>query len=55
MDKSKFLRIRCPRCSKIHITFGKATTKINCKKCNKRLVKTSGGKTKIQAKVEEVL
>ncbi len=55
MDKSKFLKVKCPRCSKMKITFGKASMRIKCDNCGKQLTRTTGGKTKIQAQVAEVL
>jgi len=55
MVESKFLRIVCPRCGKSKIIFGKSSTKIKCKQCNKLLMKTKGGKAKIKASVKEVL
>lgn len=55
MLESKFLLIKCPRCRKPQITFGKATLNVKCLKCNKLLVKTTGGKTKIKAEIKEVL
>lgn len=55
MTTSKFLKISCPRCKSRQIVFGKSTTDVKCPKCNKLLVKTTGGKTKIMAKVEEVI
>ncbi|OIO42651.1 30S ribosomal protein S27e [Candidatus Pacearchaeota archaeon CG1_02_39_14] len=55
MPESKFLKIKCPRCSTQHITFGKATTRIKCRSCNKLLVKLTGGKVKIKAPIKEVI
>lgn len=55
MPETKFLRIRCPRCGKQHLTFGKASTPVKCKSCNKLLVKLTGGKVRIKAAIEEVL
>jgi len=51
MPNTKFLKIACPRCKNKQIIFGKSSLKIKCNKCNKLLVKTTGGKTKIRAKV----
>ncbi|MBS3071850.1 30S ribosomal protein S27e [Candidatus Pacearchaeota archaeon] len=51
----KFLKIRCPRCKQIHIVFGKCSTKIKCEKCNRLLVKTSGGKIRVKAIIQEIL
>ncbi len=55
MIESKFLRIFCPRCKKEHTVFGKSSTRIKCFKCNKLLVETTGGKTKIKAPIKEIL
>ncbi len=52
---SKFLKISCPRCNQKHIIFGKATSKIKCEKCGKLLIKPTGGKTKVKARIEEIL
>jgi len=52
--KSKFVRVRCPKCKSEQIIFGKATTKVRCLKCNYLLAKPSGGKAKIRARILEV-
>jgi len=52
---SKFLKISCPRCDKKHVIYGRATLKIKCEKCNKLLIKSSGGKSQIRAKVRKIL
>jgi len=53
-NKSKFLRINCPRCGNPNTIFGKASMKIKCAKCNKLLVKTTGGKTIIKARIRRI-
>jgi len=55
VNKSKFLRIACPRCRQKQIIFGKSSMKIKCSQCNYMLVKTKGGKSKIRAPIKEVL
>ncbi len=52
--KSKFVRIRCPKCNAEQVIFGKATTKVKCLKCNYILTKSEASKVKIKAKVLEV-
>ena len=52
---SRFVKVQCPECSSAQVIFGKATTKVKCMKCSKSLIKISGGKAKIKAKVLEVL
>jgi len=54
-SKAKFVRIVCVRCGNPQIIFGKAVTKIKCSKCNRLLMKTSGGKVTIKTVVREVL
>jgi len=53
--KSKFIKIRCPKCKNEQIMFGKSSTKINCLVCNKVLAEPTGGKSKVKARVLEVL
>jgi len=53
--KSKFLKITCPKCSKNRTVFGKSATAVKCDNCNYLLLKTRGGKSKIRAKIQEVL
>jgi small subunit ribosomal protein S27e len=54
ITKSKFVRIKCPKCENEQIIFGKATTIVRCTKCNYILTKPSSSKAKIRAKVLEV-
>lgn len=53
--KSKFIKIRCPKCKNEQIMFGKASTKISCLVCNKILAEPTGGKSRVKARVLEVL
>jgi len=52
---SKFIKVRCPKCRNEQIMFGKASTIIKCLVCGRVLAETSGGKTKIKARILEVL
>lgn len=54
-NKSKFLRVNCPRCRKQKVIFGKAATQVKCDSCNYLLLKTKGGKSKIRAKIKEII
>ena len=54
-DKGRFVKVICFRCGNNQIVYGKASTNVKCFKCNKLLVKSSGGKTKIKTLVSEVL
>lgn len=55
MSESKFLKLKCPRCKKEHVTFGKATTWVKCEDCNKLLLKPKGGKAKVTAQIKQVI
>ena len=52
---SKFLKVRCPKCKNEQIIFGKSSTEIKCLVCDTELGSPSGGKTKLKARVLEVL
>jgi len=52
---SKFIKIRCPKCKNEQIIFGKASSEITCLICSKELATPSGGKSKIKARILEVL
>lgn len=55
LSKSKFVEVVCSRCGNNQVIFGKASTRVKCLKCNKLLLKNSGGKSKIKSVVSEVL
>jgi len=52
---SKFVKIRCPKCKNEQITFGKSASVVTCLVCSKVLVESTGGKSKIKARILEVL
>jgi len=52
---SKFIKIRCPKCKNEQVMFGKAATNVECLVCGKVLAEPSGGKSKIKARILEVL
>ncbi len=52
--ESRFIKVRC-KCKNEQIIFGKAATTIKCLVCGTVLAEPSGGKTKIKARVLEVL
>ncbi|MBW2995398.1 30S ribosomal protein S27e, partial [Candidatus Woesearchaeota archaeon] len=53
--KSKFLKVRCPKCNNEQIIFGNASTDVNCLVCNKELAKPKGGKAVVKSRILEVL
>ncbi|MEK6889195.1 MAG: 30S ribosomal protein S27e [Nanoarchaeota archaeon] len=55
MNKSEFLQVLCPKCRSLRIIYGKSSIRIKCSKCNYLLIKSSGGKAKIRARIKEVL
>lgn len=55
MTESKFIKVRCPKCKNEQIIFGKVSTPVNCLVCDKPLAEATGGKTKVQTRILEVL
>ena len=52
---SKFIKVRCPKCKNEQIMFGKASSSVKCLVCGKVLAEPTGGKSKIKARILEVL
>ena len=52
--KGKFVKVRC-KCKNEQIIFGKCASEINCLVCGKPLSLPTGGKSKIEAQVIEIL
>lgn len=52
---SKFIKIRCPKCKNEQVMFGKAASKVECLVCGKLLAESTGGKSRIKARILEVL
>lgn len=55
MTDSKFIKIRCAKCKNEQVVFGKASSKVNCLVCGTPLATPTGGKTKVKARILEVL
>ena len=53
--KSKFIKLRCNKCKNEQIVFGKAASQVKCLVCGEDLLESTGGKSKIKARVSEVL
>jgi small subunit ribosomal protein S27e len=53
--ESKFVKVRCPKCKNEQIVFGKASTIVKCLVCGKVLSEPSGGKSRVKARILEVL
>jgi len=52
---SKFVKIRCPKCKNEQIMFGKASSIVICLVCGKGLADPTGGKSRVKARILEVL
>ena len=52
---SKFIKVRCPKCKNEQIIFGKSASEVKCLVCDKVLAEPTGGKTRVKARVLEVL
>jgi small subunit ribosomal protein S27e len=52
---SRYVKIRCPKCKNEQIMFGKSSTSVKCLVCGKDLAESTGGKSKIKARILEVL
>lgn len=52
---SKFIKVRCMKCKNEQIVFGKVATTVNCLVCDKPIAEPTGGKSKIKARILEVL
>ena len=52
---SKFIKIRCPKCKNEQIIFGNTSSIVTCLVCSKELAYPTGGKSRISARVLEVL
>jgi len=53
--KSKFIKVRCPKCKNEQIVFGKAASNVKCLVCDKVLSEPTGGKGIVKARILEVL
>ena len=52
---SKFIKVRCPKCKNEQIIFGKSSSDVDCLVCGRQISGPTGGKTRIKARVLEVL
>ncbi len=52
---SKYLRVKCKKCSKEQVVFSNPASVIKCNSCNEVLAKPKGGKAEINAQVLEML
>lgn len=52
---SRFIEVRCSQCKNEQIVFGKASSAVPCLVCGKPLAEPTGGKSRIKARILEVL
>ena len=52
---SKFIKVRCAKCKNEQIIFGNASSVIKCLVCDKEMAYPTGGKSRISARVLEIL
>ncbi len=52
---SKFVKVRCSKCKNEQLIFGKISTEVSCLVCGKPLAEPTGGKSRLKARVLEVL
>ena len=52
---SKFIKVRCPKCKNEQVIFGKSASEVKCLVCEQLIAQPTGGKTRIKARVLEVL
>ena len=53
--KSKFVKVRCPKCKNEQIIFENPATVVKCLVCKETIAEPTGGKAKINADILEVL
>ena len=53
--KSKFLQVKCPDCRNEQTVFSNVASFVKCNICNKILAEPTGGRTRIQGEVIDIL
>jgi len=53
--KSKFIKVKCQKCKNEQNIFGKVSTKVQCLVCGEMLAEPTGGKSKVNARILEVI
>ena len=54
-NKTKFVRVRCEKCKNEQNIFSNTSTKVVCLVCSEVIAEPLGGRSKIKAKVLEIL
>ena len=55
IPKSRFIKVRCSKCKNEQVIFGNAATVVTCLVCGKEVAYPTGGKSRISARVLEIL
>jgi len=53
--RSKFLKVRCPKCKHEQVIFGNCSTVVRCQKCSNVIAEPTGGKARVKARILEIL
>jgi small subunit ribosomal protein S27e len=53
--KSRFLRVRCPKCGNEQLLYSNATNVVTCNVCGETLAEPTGGRAKIKGEIQAVL
>lgn len=53
--KTSFIRVRCEKCKNEQNIFSNASNKVTCLVCGELVAEPKGGRSKIHAKILEVL
>ena len=54
-SKTRFIRVRCGKCKNEQNIFSNLSTKVTCLVCSELVAEPKGGRSKIHAKVLEIL
>ena len=52
---SRYIKVKCNKCKNEQIIFGKTSTPVKCLVCDSILASPTGGKSKVKARIMEVL
>lgn len=55
MNNGKFVKVRCTKCKNEQVVFNNVSNVVSCLVCKEELAAPTGGKSKISARVLEVL
>ena len=53
--RSRFLRVKCPKCGNEQIVFSHAVNRVSCNVCGAELAEPSGGKAIIKGEIVAIL